>query len=131
MGFTVVSHGRPHKKSQILSPRNTSQALTTTCSSPSEMPCTMTIATDGVSDVLMKVVVFAVVQALVYLILTKSSNVFSANQKLRSLSFRPARSVSVRRLLALLSDMPPGGETSPSSSSRSLADDSSWTDRKG
>ncbi|KAJ8479260.1 hypothetical protein OPV22_022987 [Ensete ventricosum] len=90
----------------------------------------MTIATDGVSDVLMKVVVFAVVQALVYLILTKSSNVFSANQKLRSLSFRPARSVSVRRLLALLSDMPPGGETSPSSSSRSLADDSSWTDRK-
>uniref|UniRef100_A0A0A0LD48 Uncharacterized protein n=1 Tax=Cucumis sativus TaxID=3659 RepID=A0A0A0LD48_CUCSA len=34
--------------------------------------------------------------------------------KVRSLSFKPARSVSIRRFLAALSDLPPGGELSPS-----------------
>ncbi|XP_074575956.1 uncharacterized protein LOC141832351 [Curcuma longa] len=66
------------------------------------------------SDMLTKVALFALVQALVYLILSKSSTVFSTDGMRRSLSFRPARSVSVRRLQALLSDMPPGGEVSPS-----------------
>ncbi|WOL02619.1 hypothetical protein Cni_G11338 [Canna indica] len=75
----------------------------------------------GLSDVMMKVVMFAVVQALVYLILTKSSKIFSRDETRRSLSFRPARSVSVRRLLALISDMPPGGELSPSSPSPSAS----------
>ncbi|THU49680.1 hypothetical protein C4D60_Mb06t12090 [Musa balbisiana] len=85
----------------------------------------------GVSDVLMKVIIFALVQALVYLILTKSSDVFSTN-RMRSRSFRPARTVSVRRWLAFLSDMPPGGEASPSSSSssRSPRDDSSPVHRR-
>ncbi|CAD5177941.1 uncharacterized protein LOC103987550 [Musa acuminata AAA Group] len=85
----------------------------------------------GLSDVLMKVIIFALVQALVYLILTKSSDVFSTN-RMRSRSFRPARTVSVRRWLAFLSDMPPGGEASPSSSSssRSPRDDSSPVHRR-
>ncbi|KAG6512411.1 uncharacterized protein LOC121976673 [Zingiber officinale] len=65
------------------------------------------------SDVLTKVALFALVQALVYLILSKSSTIFSDDRVRRSLSFRPARSVSVRRWLALLSDMPAGGEISP------------------
>ncbi|KAH7683759.1 hypothetical protein IHE45_05G203600 [Dioscorea alata] len=65
----------------------------------------------GLQDVLLKIGVFVLVQALVYLILTKSSNIFSSTKTMRSLSFRPARSVSVRRMLALLSDLPP--EPSP------------------
>jgi len=64
-------------------------------------------------DMLMKVGVFILVQALVYLILSNSSNIFSKNIK-RSHSFRPARSVSIRRMLALISDFPPEGEPSPS-----------------
>ena len=67
-------------------------------------------------DLAVKLAVFVLVQALVYLILSKSSNVFSTDSKMRSLSFRPARSVSIRRMLALISDLPPGGETSPSDS---------------
>ncbi|XP_019709863.1 uncharacterized protein [Elaeis guineensis] len=67
------------------------------------------------SDVLLKVAMFVLVQALVYLILSKSSNIFSTT-KTRSLSFRTVRSVSIRRMLAALSDLPPGGEPSPSSS---------------
>ncbi|XP_020270452.1 uncharacterized protein LOC109845591 [Asparagus officinalis] len=68
-------------------------------------------------DLLMKLAMFVLVQALVYLILSKSSNVFSPESKMRSRSFKPARSVSIRRMLALISDLPPGGETSPSSDS--------------
>ncbi|KAK3130187.1 hypothetical protein QOZ80_6AG0536830 [Eleusine coracana subsp. coracana] len=59
---------------------------------------------------LMKVGVFVLVQALVYLILAQSSTVFS---RTKSLGLRPARSLSARRMLALLSDLPPGGEPSP------------------
>lgn len=62
------------------------------------------------SDILTKVGVFLLVQALVYLILTKSSNIFSENPPMRSLSFRPMRSASIRRMLAYLSDVPMGGE---------------------
>ncbi|KOM42823.1 hypothetical protein LR48_Vigan05g042700 [Vigna angularis] len=67
----------------------------------------------SLADMLMKVGVFILVQALVYLILSNSSNIFSKNIK-RSHSFRPARSVSIRRMLALISDFPPEGEPSPS-----------------
>ncbi|KAM1251350.1 hypothetical protein ACFX13_040314 [Malus domestica] len=64
------------------------------------------------ADVLLKVGVFFLVQALVYLILSNSSNIFSKTTK-RSHSFKPARSVSIRRMLAALSDLPAGGELSP------------------
>ncbi|XP_004488572.1 uncharacterized protein [Cicer arietinum] len=64
-------------------------------------------------DMLLKVVMFFLVQALVYLILSNSSNIFSKNLK-RSNSFKPARSGSIRRMLAFLSDFPPEGEPSPS-----------------
>ncbi|XP_020224409.1 uncharacterized protein LOC109806425 [Cajanus cajan] len=67
----------------------------------------------SLGDMLIKVGVFILVQALVYLILSNSSNIFSKNIK-RSNSFRPARSVSIRRMLALISDFPPEGEPSPS-----------------
>ncbi|KAK7334831.1 hypothetical protein VNO80_26597 [Phaseolus coccineus] len=67
----------------------------------------------SLGDMLMKVAVFVLVQALVYLILSNSSNIFSKNIK-RSNSFRPARSVSIRRMLALISDFPSEGEPSPS-----------------
>ncbi|XP_061355027.1 uncharacterized protein LOC133299576 [Gastrolobium bilobum] len=70
----------------------------------------------SLGDMLLKVIMFIIVQALVYLILTNSSNIFSKNIK-RSNSFKPARSVSIRRMLALLSDFPPEGEPSPSSKS--------------
>ncbi|RCV20778.1 hypothetical protein SETIT_4G085100v2 [Setaria italica] len=60
-------------------------------------------------DALAKVAVFALVQALVYLILRKSSDVFSPGKAAaRSLSFRPMRSMSVRRVLATFSDVPVG-----------------------
>lgn len=62
---------------------------------------------------------FVLVQALVYLILRSSSSVFSKDGKLRSsMSFRSMRSMSVRRFLAPLSDVPVGtDEPSPSPSS--------------
>ncbi|XP_022147203.1 uncharacterized protein LOC111016209 [Momordica charantia] len=62
--------------------------------------------------------VFFLVQILVYLILSKSSDVFSKNTK-RSLSFRHVRSLSIRRILAALSDVPSGGEPSPPNESPS------------
>ena len=63
-------------------------------------------------DAVAKVAVFALVQGLVYLILRKSSDVFSAasgaGAAARSRSFRPMRSMSVRRVLAAFSDVPFG-----------------------
>ncbi|ONM22300.1 hypothetical protein Zm00014a_025260 [Zea mays] len=60
---------------------------------------------------LIKVGMFVLVQALVYLILSQSSTVFS---RTKSLALRPARSLSARRMLALLSDLPlVAGEPSP------------------
>lgn len=61
---------------------------------------------------LVKVGVFVLVQALVYLILSQSSTVFSRTKSLR-LRLRPSRSLSARRMIALLSDLPAGGEPSP------------------
>lgn len=58
-----------------------------------------------------KLAVFLVVQALVYLILVISSDVFSRRRPNRSLSFKlPARSTSILRVLAAVSEMPPAGE---------------------
>lgn len=61
---------------------------------------------------LIKVGMFVLVQALVYLILSQSSTVFS---RTKSLGLRPpARPLSARRMLALLSDLPlAAGEPSP------------------
>ncbi|RCV11897.1 hypothetical protein SEVIR_2G233700v4 [Setaria viridis] len=59
---------------------------------------------------LVKVGVFVLVQALVYLILSQSSTVFS---RTKSLGLRPARSLSARRMVAMLSDLPLAGEPSP------------------
>ncbi|XP_059311072.1 uncharacterized protein LOC132062539 [Lycium ferocissimum] len=64
-------------------------------------------------NMLVKVGLFALVQALVYLILSKSSNIFSKTQ--RSYSFKTVRSLSIRRMAAALADLPVGGEPSPSS----------------
>lgn len=63
---------------------------------------------------LMKVALFCVVQGLVYLVLSKSSNIFSKTKPSPN-TFRPARSVSIRRILAAIQDLPAGGEPSPSS----------------
>uniref|UniRef100_A0A0E0L949 Uncharacterized protein n=1 Tax=Oryza punctata TaxID=4537 RepID=A0A0E0L949_ORYPU len=78
---------------------------------------------------LAKVAVFALVQALVYLILRKSSGIFSPDRTAvaRSLSFRPMRSMSVRRFLAALSDVPvgvteDGGSSAPAPAHRGPAD---------
>ncbi|KAK4253640.1 hypothetical protein QN277_010288 [Acacia crassicarpa] len=57
-------------------------------------------------DMLMKVVVFVVVQVLVYFIVSNSSGIFSDTKHQRSDSFKLARSASIRRILALLADLP-------------------------
>ncbi|CAM8967696.1 unnamed protein product [Rhodiola kirilowii] len=67
------------------------------------------------TDVLTKVALFLFVQLLVYFILSTSSEVFSKDKMPSSFkNFRPARSVSIRRLLAAISELPSGGEPSPS-----------------
>ncbi|KAF8403927.1 hypothetical protein HHK36_012033 [Tetracentron sinense] len=76
----------------------------------------------GLGEMLMKVGMFVVVQALVYLILSKSSNIFSQTADMRSYSFKTARSVSIRRLFASISDLPPGGEPSPRANESSAVD---------
>ncbi|XP_075643776.1 uncharacterized protein LOC142615011 [Castanea sativa] len=72
----------------------------------------MMMMDSDLGHMLMKVAVFFLVQALVYLILSNSSSIFSKNTQ-RSFSFKPARSVSINRILAAISDMPAGGEPSP------------------
>ncbi|KAI3824656.1 hypothetical protein L1987_06123 [Smallanthus sonchifolius] len=73
-------------------------------------------------DTLLKIGLFILVQVLVYLILSSSSNIFSKTApSLRANSFRRVQSVSIRQMMAALSDLPAGGETSPSiKGSRSL-----------
>lgn len=56
-----------------------------------------------VGEVVLKVIVFVMVQALVYLILSSSSNLFS-NKK--STSFEAMRSSSIARIFASISDFP-------------------------
>ncbi|XP_028551329.1 uncharacterized protein LOC114579814 isoform X2 [Dendrobium catenatum] len=80
---------------------------------------------------LMKMAMFAVIQVLVYLILSNSSAIFSANDGSHSL--RSSRSASIRRLLAGVSDLPSRGEltcnTFPSSSACAAAVSGQQTSR--
>lgn len=82
----------------------------------------------GRRKVVMKGTLFVIVQALIYLILSNSSDVFSKTKMVRSFSFKPARSVSIRRMFAAIADMPAGGEASPSSSRRGFPFSSSEDD---
>ncbi|KAF5735731.1 hypothetical protein HS088_TW15G01247 [Tripterygium wilfordii] len=75
----------------------------------------MALMESCLEEILMKVALFVLVQALVYVILSKSSNIFSKNKTIRSFSFKPPRSISIRRILAAVSDLPAGDEPSPSS----------------
>ncbi|MCL7045611.1 hypothetical protein MKW94_021384 [Papaver nudicaule] len=66
---------------------------------------------------LVKMGMFLLVQALVYLILSNSSNIFSENN-MRALSFKTVRSASIRRIMAVISDLPTNnGDDQPSPSS--------------
>ncbi|WCJ19027.1 hypothetical protein M5689_001338 [Euphorbia peplus] len=73
----------------------------------------MMMMESSLAEMLLKIGMFILVQALVYLILSNSSDVFSKTIK-RTTSFRPARSVSFRRFIDALGDFPAGGELSPS-----------------
>ncbi|KAL2511603.1 hypothetical protein Adt_17203 [Abeliophyllum distichum] len=66
----------------------------------------------SLGGMLLKIGLFILVQALVYIILTQSSTIFSKAP--RSYSFKQARSISIRRLAAALADIPAGSD-SPSS----------------
>ncbi|KAK9941362.1 hypothetical protein M0R45_017968 [Rubus argutus] len=71
----------------------------------------MALESISLMDNLVKVALFVVVQALVYVILSSSSNLFSQN-RLRSFnSFKLARSASINRILAAVSDLPTGSTT--------------------
>ncbi|PKA55631.1 hypothetical protein AXF42_Ash006833 [Apostasia shenzhenica] len=61
-------------------------------------------------EFLAKVAAFVAVQVLVYLILSKSSGIFSANARIgRAFSFRPSCSRSIRRMLAAISYLSDAG----------------------
>uniref|UniRef100_A0A0D9VLP1 Uncharacterized protein n=1 Tax=Leersia perrieri TaxID=77586 RepID=A0A0D9VLP1_9ORYZ len=92
---------------------------------------TSMIFSPEIRDALTKVAVFVLVQGLVYLILRNSSSVFSKDSKLiRSMSFRSMRSMSVRRLLAPLSDVPVGTDEPSPSASPSPSLSRRWTSRR-
>ncbi|KAL9248414.1 hypothetical protein vseg_021739 [Gypsophila vaccaria] len=57
-------------------------------------------------EIMIHLALFLIVQALVYFILTNSSNVFSTDTKLKSFSFKLPRSTSIRRIVSLASDLP-------------------------
>ncbi|GMI70182.1 hypothetical protein HRI_000687500 [Hibiscus trionum] len=82
----------------------------------------MEIIEVSLTDSVMKMLMFLIVQALIYLILSKSSHVFSENKMRSSSSFKSARSLSFRRILDSISDLPQGFELlSPSPRSLRLA----------
>ena len=81
-------------------------------------------------DALVKVAVFVLVQGLVYLILRSSSNVFSEDGGLRSLSFQSMRSMSIRRVLSPLSDVPVGTDELSTSPSLLSAASRRWLSRE-
>ncbi|KAM7261896.1 hypothetical protein ACFE04_020973 [Oxalis oulophora] len=60
----------------------------------------------SLADVLIKVLMFLLVQGLVYLILSNSSDIFSKEKASTALSFKQARSFSIGRILAAISDVP-------------------------
>ncbi|PKU85054.1 uncharacterized protein LOC110097264 [Dendrobium catenatum] len=61
------------------------------------------------SEFLIKVILFAAVQVLVYLILSKSSAVFGKTDE-KTGGFAPSRSLSVRRVLAAVLNFSASGE---------------------
>ncbi|KAL0924623.1 hypothetical protein M5K25_005468 [Dendrobium thyrsiflorum] len=61
-------------------------------------------------EFLKKVILFAAVQVLVYLILPKSSAVFGKTGEKTTGGFAPSRSLSVRRVLAAVSNFSASGE---------------------
>ncbi|KAI3926923.1 hypothetical protein MKX01_032838 [Papaver californicum] len=65
------------------------------------------------TETLVKIDMFMLFQALVYLILLKSSNIFS--KKTRSLNIKIVRSASIRQIMTVLSDLPDGDEPYSSS----------------
>ena len=71
-----------------------------------------------VNNTLMKVAMFVVVQALVYLILSSSSRLFSKNKLRPFNSFQPLRSASINRILAFISDLPTGSTAADQPSPR-------------
>ncbi|KAK9220780.1 hypothetical protein WN944_009204 [Citrus x changshan-huyou] len=88
----------------------------------------------SLADALIKVAMFVLVQVLVYLILSNSSDIFSENKKkkmMESSSFKTARSVSIRRMLAAISDLPSEAEvSSPSLRGSRLSDEFPISDDK-
>ncbi|KAK1309103.1 hypothetical protein QJS10_CPA09g00315 [Acorus calamus] len=69
---------------------------------------------ESFGETVTKVGLFFLVQALVYLILTKSSNLFSnstTTSNMKSVGLNKVRSVTIRRIVAALADQPP--EPSP------------------
>ncbi|KAE8669889.1 putative Peroxidase superfamily protein [Hibiscus syriacus] len=62
---------------------------------------------------LVRIFMFVIVQALVYLIVSNSSHLFSHDKMTSSFSFKPPCSLSIRRVLASISDFPQGVEPSP------------------
>lgn len=88
----------------------------------------------SLADALIKVAMFVLVQVLVYLILSNSSDIFSENKKkkmMKSSSFKTARSVSIRRMLAAISDLPSEAEvSSPSLRGSRLSDEFPISDDK-
>ncbi|CAA7401302.1 unnamed protein product [Spirodela intermedia] len=77
----------------------------------------MDVFAEGIEGLLMKVGVFALIQVLVYLILSASSGIFSVEKSRNRLrnSFRAPRSASIRRIVGLLSGEPSEYEPSPAS----------------
>ncbi|EXB93500.1 hypothetical protein L484_000061 [Morus notabilis] len=74
------------------------------------------IESDYLAEVVLKGAVFVLVQVLVYVILSTSSNLFSRNRNImRSFSFKPAPSSTINRILASISDLPLGGDQPPAS----------------
>lgn len=71
-----------------------------------------TVFDSSAADVLVKVGVFVLIQGLVYLILSKSSNIFSKSKMARSFSFRPPRSSSIRRIIGSIADFPAAADDS-------------------
>lgn len=65
----------------------------------------------SLADVLVRGGIFILVQALVYVILSNSSDIFST--QMRSVKFKPARLAGMTGILASLSDLPLGRELLP------------------
>ncbi|KAG9157147.1 hypothetical protein Leryth_019093 [Lithospermum erythrorhizon] len=72
----------------------------------------MEIESSSFTGTLSKMGIFIAVQALVYIILSNSSNIFSKTRP-RSTTIKSIRSISIRRIEASLADLPIGEPLSP------------------